>query len=217
MARSAVSLQICPGGPVLKAWIFGLILYTGFLAGSINALAADNVIASTPVFGQLVGYRLPTGFAPAFENAAGNNYIQESVPSGETVEDWSQMITLTGARNLAAGADRTPVGFAHPFGGGFGRNCPETYVATAIQETSINGKDAFIAYFGCGSVNGVPKPRSEVVTIIFIKSGGDFLTLQWAERSKAVRQGIPFQADKWKGRISQLFPVTICRTGDQGC
>ena len=217
MAIAAVSLQACSGRPDLKAWIFALILLTGILAGGVKGFAADNVIASTPVFGQLVGYRLPAGFVPAFENAGGNNYIQESVLSGETVEDWSQMITLTGARNLADSADRTPVWFANQFGGGFGRNCPETYVATAIQETSVNGKDAFIAYFGCGSVNGVPKPRSEVVTIIFIKSGGDFLTLQWAERGAAVRQPIPLEVDKWKARISQLFPVTICRTSERGC
>jgi hypothetical protein len=52
----------------------------------------------TPIFSQLVALTYPSGFRPAFENATSVFYIQEAVPVGETVEKWSQMITLTGTK-----------------------------------------------------------------------------------------------------------------------
>src|SRR5262245_31873776 len=55
-----------------------------------------SVKAIMPVFSQLVMFSVPAGFIPAFQNTNGPAYIQEWVPAGETVNKWSQMITVTG-------------------------------------------------------------------------------------------------------------------------
>jgi hypothetical protein len=55
----------------------------------------------SPIYGQLVRFSMPSNFAVAFENARDGNYIREAVLKGETVQAWTQMITVTGAKGLA--------------------------------------------------------------------------------------------------------------------
>src|SRR5207253_3165822 len=61
--------------------------------------AAFTVIS--PIYGQLVRFSMPSNFAVVFENAKDGNYIREAVLKGETVQAWTQMITVTGAKGLA--------------------------------------------------------------------------------------------------------------------
>ncbi len=66
-----------------------------------QAAAGGKTIRSiTPVFSQLVMFSFQPGFKPVFQNTHGGSYIQEAVPNGETVDRWTQMITLTGARGM---------------------------------------------------------------------------------------------------------------------
>ena len=62
--------------------------------------APTSLTAISPIFGQLVAFSQPLGFVVAFEQPTADRYIREAVPNGETIDDWSQMITVTGA-NLA--------------------------------------------------------------------------------------------------------------------
>src|SRR3954471_11264879 len=70
--------------------------------GGINELRQQgySVAVVTPVYSQLVRFSFPAGFTPAYQNDTGSYYIQESVLEGQTVQKWSQMITLTGSKGL---------------------------------------------------------------------------------------------------------------------
>ena len=83
----------------------------------------------SPVFHQLVAFSLPPDFKSrnaAYEQANGFFYIREHVPQGESVDHWTQMITLTGTKDLA----RTPMprreAFVATLAAGFRRHCPDT-------------------------------------------------------------------------------------------
>ena len=67
------------------------------------APASFTVISS--VFGQLVRIAIPAGFVAIHENTEDTFYIREAVLKGETANQWSQMITVTGARGLAGSAN----------------------------------------------------------------------------------------------------------------
>jgi hypothetical protein len=75
----------------------------GAFAQSVDKLRdkGASVFAVTPVFGQIVKMSYPRGFVPAFQKTNADFYIQESVPTGENVNSWTQMITLTGKKDFA--------------------------------------------------------------------------------------------------------------------
>src|ERR1700745_1705820 len=94
----------------------------------LDALSAKGVpvFSITPIFSQLVVFSFPTGFKTIFENTKGDRYIREAVLAGETGDKWSQMVTVTGAKDLASNPKVTPQGFLEAIASGFKRACPDT-------------------------------------------------------------------------------------------
>jgi hypothetical protein len=54
----------------------------------------------SPVFSQLVAFSMPSNFVAGYEKTNGGNYTREAVPKGESVQKWTEMITVTGAKGL---------------------------------------------------------------------------------------------------------------------
>lgn len=165
----------------------------------------------SPVFGQLVAYQQPTAFRTVFEDAKPQGYLREAVLAGETVERWTQMITITGHKGLAANPAVTPLSFMDNLGGGFRRACPTTYKGQALTETQISGHDAFIALAGCGTVKSGGAERSETALLIIIKGASDVYSLQWAERGPASPVPPEFDMAMWKKRYESLLPIRLCQ------
>ena len=169
-----------------------------------------SVRTITPIFGQLVTFSFPKGFVPAFENAKGDQYIQESVLEGESVKKWSQMITITGAKGLASNPNVTPARFAGGMASGFKRVCPDSYSATGLGETKFGNHDAFAAVVSCGIAISTGEPYSESMLLIVIKGENDYYTIQWAERGGASKTPIKFEDVKWIDRMKKLTPIKLC-------
>lgn len=203
---------------------FALLAVVSVLCSSVlaeeNALPLKGVEALTqqgysvrtitPIFSQLVTFSFPKGFVPAFEDAKGGQYIQESVLKGESVKKWSQMITITGAKGLASSPNITPARFAGGMAGGFKRACPDSYTATGLGEIKFGSHDGFAAVVSCGVVNPVGEPYSESMLLIVIKGESDYYTIQWAERGKASKTPIKFDNAKWVDRFKRLTPIKLC-------
>ena len=69
-----------------------ILLASLFLVGTANSEDETEVIY----------LEIPSGFEKGFEDGDGSFSIQEWVPSGETVNDWGRMITLTVATFLTS-------------------------------------------------------------------------------------------------------------------
>jgi hypothetical protein len=163
----------------------------------------------TPVYSQLVRFSFPSGFKPAHQNDTGSYYIQESVLEGETVQKWSQMITLTGSKGLSANPNATPQRFLQQVAAGYQRACPPTFSAKALGALTIDGRDAFAAIIGCGAVQSGP-PRSEVAVLLAVKGSFDYYTIQWAERASPISQPPVLDDAMWLVRLKQLYPIKLC-------
>jgi hypothetical protein len=170
---------------------------------------AQTVSAVTPIFGQLVMLSYPPGFKPAHENSTGSQYIQESVLEGESVEKWSQMITLTGVKGLAADPKATPQLLVQHIAGGFQRACPSSFAAKGLGNLKISGYDAFAAVVGCGAVQSGAQ-RSEMALLIAVKGLSDYYTIQWAERAAPSNEAPVLHDTKWSARFRQLNPIKLC-------
>src|SRR6185369_16338784 len=140
----------------------------------------------------------------------GDNYIQESVRTGETVERWTQMITVTGAKGLVANPSFSPQSVLEALAGGFKRACPETFSLAGLGVFKVSGYDAFAGWISCGDVQTGTDRHSESAAIVAIKGASDYYTVQWAERAAPVNQPIVLDKEKWTDRLKQLSPIKVC-------
>jgi hypothetical protein len=164
----------------------------------------------SPIFSQLVMLSLPKGFTTVFEDTSGNRYTREAVLDGESVERWSQMITVTGAKGLAANPRVTAQSFLEQIAGGFKNACPDTFSAKGLGALKISGRDAFIVVAGCGTVSSDGSAHSESTLLIAIKGAADYYTIQWAERGPASPRPMTFEEAMWKDRFNRLSPIKLC-------
>jgi hypothetical protein len=164
----------------------------------------------SPIYGQLVSFSTPIGFVPVFENTKEAFYIREAVPKGETVQQWSQMITVTGARAAAGNPGFTPQGLAAAIAGGFKKACPETFATKGLAATKFGDQDAFIAVAACGKVNTSADGHSEAALIVAVKGRADGYTIQWAERGPSQPAAPVIEYAKWQARMRELMPIRFC-------
>lgn len=194
-------------------WIAaGLALAWTILAGASPARADDHdtVIAVMPVFSQLVAWRLPPGFRRANEESHAGHYLFEAVREGDTLDDWSQLVTLTGAAGLADHPEVTPELFANRIASNYQQTCPDSYYGVELDAPAIDGYDTYAAVAGCGNVPGSHTAHGETALIVVIKGAHDLYSLQWAERDPAQPEPPRIDAEQWSSRMAQLLPIRVC-------
>jgi hypothetical protein len=164
---------------------------------------AESTIAIAPVFSQLVTMPIPVGFQSIFEDASTTNYIHEAVPLGETVNDWSQMITLLAGADLVTGqpADDA-VAMAEGFAGNYSSACPATMSAVALDAPPVPGAVAtFAGYISCGDTGG---GQSESMVFVVMVGAQDVYALQWAARGPASAAPLGYDPGTWTPRLQEL-------------
>jgi hypothetical protein len=173
--------------------------------------APPSVTVISPIFGQLVRFAMPPAFAPvSFEKTNGPSYIREAVLKGETVEAWTQMITVTGAKGIAANPQVTPEKFAVSMAAGFKKACPDTFAVKAFGAVKFGDQDGFIAVVGCGRIETAADKHGETALIIAVKGSADYYTIQWAERAPSSADKPLIDEAKWKERLDKLKPIQFC-------
>lgn len=174
------------------------LVATALLAGS--PLVAAEVTVVGPVFSQLVAFAAPDRFRPGFEDANADNYILELAPQGETVEQWSELITLTGTRGSSGDADGL-AGFANLLAQGYAEACPDSFAAYQFDPPRVAGASAvFAGYMGCGAIG----TQSEAMVFLVLAGKADLYTLQWAEHGAAVAAAPEPDLAHWMPRLDAL-------------
>ena len=190
------------------------LVAVGLLCGSAAPSHAEGPAAATsltvisPVFGQLVRFSMPANFKAVSENTKEAFYIREAVPNGETATQWSQMITVTGARGQASAATFSPQGLAGVIAGGFRRACPDSFVAKGLGATTFGDREGYAAVAGCGKVGA--DGHSEIALIVAVQGSSDAYTIQWAERATTASSSPDIDEAKWQGRLRELMPIRLC-------
>lgn len=178
-----------------------VLLVMGLL-GTATLAHAQDVTATAPVYDRIAAFTLPDGFSGAYENEDGGSYLLEFVPEGQTVEAWTEMITLSGAKGLAVQMPAA-LDVAAVIGSGFRDSCPETYSGSDEGAQRVAGADtAHLVMFSCGASGD----DTESALILVVTSGADVFTLQWAERGATV----PPDPDIWLPRFDTLLSLRLC-------
>jgi len=175
--------------------------------------AGKTVGTISPVFNQLLYFQMPTEFTTVYEKAREADYIREAVLQGESADNWTQMVTVTGRRNLAADRpDETPRQFGQAIVDGYRQACPATLAVRKLQEGPLYGNDTLVMVVSCGLVSAPASSgaRSETAAIAVVKGAKDFYTLQWAERGGPSNKPLAIDAKRWAARMKRLMPLKLC-------
>jgi hypothetical protein len=177
------------------------------------ALAADQPVSGfamvVPAFSQLVRFSVPAQFKIADEHSNDSFYIRELVPHGESADQWTQMLELTGTRDLAASAGATPQALLSRMAAGFREHCPETFAMQELGPRRIDGYDGFVTIASCGRVRG-KSGYGETAVMLAVKGTKDLYTLQWAERGSGSPHTPAIDRAYWEKRLEALGPVKLC-------
>ena len=164
----------------------------------------------TPVFHRLVAFSLPAPFKLGFERTTGNIYVREHVPEGQTVDDWSRMITLTGVQGMSYSPEASPQDFLQALARGFQRHCPDTFVALDLGPQPLAREPSFATVVSCGRVTSGGKAHSETSVMVAIRGSDDFYALQWTEHGPDSAHPLALDSKSWSARLAQLGPVQLC-------
>lgn len=183
--------------------VIGAAASIALLAG---AVAAQDTTATAQVYSRITAFAVPLGFVGVYEHEENGSYLLELVPEGQTVEDWSEMITLSGAEGIAAQMP-VPLDMAYAIGAGYQESCPDTYSGSDEGKQNIPGAEAaHLVMFSCGDGGGY----SESAMILVAVSGEDIFTLQWAERAAMVPGQMQHNPEVWLPRMASLLSLRLC-------
>ena len=194
IAIAALSLLLVPPSPAVAQ-----------APAAKSGMPASFTVIS-PIYGQLVRFSMPSNFVGAFENTNGGSYIREAVLKGETAKQWTQMITVTGARGLAGNPQVTPERFAVSIAAA----CPDTFAIKPFGATKFGDHDGFVAVASCGRVGSSADKHHETALIVAVKGSADYYTIQWAERTPSSPDKPAIDNAKWQERLSKLKPIRFC-------
>ncbi|KQX97135.1 hypothetical protein ASD22_07440 [Rhodanobacter sp. Root480] len=172
---------------------------------------ATSVLVISPIFSQLVAFKMPLDFKVVNEETSAHGYIRESVPMGENVEHWSRMITVTGYKDVAANPGPPPAVLLNTIAEGFRKACPDSVSVGDLGSPSVDGYPAAAAFIACGTTISGGKPHSEAALVMAIKGARDYYTIQWAERGAAQATPVAFDGKHWVGQFKQLMPIFLCQ------
>ena len=163
------------------------------------------VTVVTPIYSQLVAFPTPADFKADYESEQQGTYILEFVPRSESVNTWTQMVTVTGAAGLAG---QMPVEeFAERLAAGYQNACPDTFAALGLDAPVIKGAvAAFAGYLGCGSTGA----QSEAMVFVIVQGRSDVYSLQWAERGPALTAPPNPDPAIWLPRADALGQMRLC-------
>lgn len=172
----------------------------------------EKVGTIMPIFAQLVRSSLPKGFqiAPVYEKAVSGRYTRELVLDGENADAWSQMITISGAKDLAMNPEATPAKVTNNIAGGYKKACPDSFSASVYPPATIDGREAFAAIVSCGTSPLTRGLNSESALIVVVKGERDYYTFKWSERSAPSNTPIAIDVAKWSDRFKLIMPVRLC-------
>lgn len=149
---------------------------------------------------EFVEYSAPINLELKYQETQGDYRIQEWIPPGESLEDWSKMFTLTDA---AALTNLDPLVFFEEIGKQWESACPD-FSGRVLYSGIENGYPVAVWYLYCPLNNMTGKP--EFTYFKGISGAHGFYTAQFAFAVYSSQMEQPL-ADE---AIDQLKNVSLC-------
>ncbi|WP_071672844.1 hypothetical protein [Nioella nitratireducens] len=127
---------------------------------SLALLTGQPASAQTTFSGENLLLRLPTGFEEGYQATRGSDTISEYVPEGETVEDWTRMLTIQIFREAG---DADPVAYLGQLGTALSEACPGSG-GNLLGQEPVDGLPAAAAFYVCPAAEQDAPPQEVFLT-----------------------------------------------------
>ncbi|WP_323801056.1 hypothetical protein [Parasphingorhabdus sp.] len=173
---------------------------------------------SVPLYGGILKFNLIDDFEPAFQAQNARQFIKEYVPAGETVKNWTRMLTILAIRN-GGQIPRSNQEMVETFGAS--RQCTGHSFSRLISEESRDhGLSLTIFTLGCGENTGAAYQDAiggtgEQNLIFMFRDPTHLQMLQYAERGKSFAENDePLGSEEIEALRTRLGPVAFCVPAD---
>lgn len=168
---------------------------------ALLAMAGPLSLAASPAGADRLASPVLAGFVVGYEAANAEQSIREEVPAGETVQNWTRMVTTQ--RFGGAAARLTPAGLLGTIARSLAAACPGARTSQPIT-ASLSGHATARFRADCPLLAQTGKP--ETFIILVVSDGEDLHAKQVAFRRD------PTAADlQWAEEV--LAAVTLCESG----
>lgn len=178
---------------------------------------------SAPVFGREVRFHIFDTFEPAYEAKNDRQMIVEFVPQGQTVQNWTRMITFSAFEGAGTAAVSTAEMQQRFFD--TGKGCEVANFSRVIASGRLaDGTEYNLSSNGCGSTAaggypGAVSGRGEQFLALLLRDSENVAVLQYAERGKGFGSSSPPIGDEAiEAMMSRFRSIAFCRakavTGD---
>lgn len=188
---------------ILSAALLGTTACSG---ASDQPEIGETAKGSTKVdlFGKTLSFNLPAGFTKAVDNNNGTNVLIEYVPAGETVENWTRLITIQAYRGLGQDPRPTEEIARQAF---YPAACTDGPIYQDQGERQmVPGLNRTIIVNGCASLPAGAYPAAmagagEQDFIMVFRDAETIYTLNYAER------GAPFSGKEPPRENAEADPI----------
>ena len=169
---------------------------------------ASSTPTITPIYGQLLLFSMPAGFRAVDDADVAGKYVQRSLPNGQNLDRWSEMIVVTGEKDAAA-SQVSAQRHAEIVAASMRQSCPTTFSVASFGAVKVERHDGFATVLACGTVDPA-RPQSQTLLLVTIKGARDVYTLQWVERGTPSAAPLVIVPARWQDRLARIGPVRLC-------
>jgi hypothetical protein len=138
-----------------------------------------------PIYNRVLSFKLPRPFVTAFRQQSPAGYIVEYLPDGQTLANWTQMITITSRPGVGAAQVEDDALADFIFNK---RSCPGWLYRDLGAVPSPTTARQRVIVLGCDEVQGSDYSKavpgaSERAAIMFVRDGENVWSVQFAQRN----------------------------------
>ena len=176
------------------------------LQGAVILAALSASAARADLENENLLVTAPPGYKVGFSDKKPNMLMTEFVPAKETVENWTEMVTV----QVFFGLKATPQQFMDDMGERWRAACPEAEEAHTVADAPENGYPTLVWLLSCPKNPGTGKP--EITWFKAVQGNDSFYLVQKAFKFEPSKE----QITRWMGYLRK---VSVCdsRIADRAC
>jgi hypothetical protein len=172
-------------------------------------------LLSIAMFSEKVTLMLPAGWKLGYKDEKPLQSIYELVPKDQSVENWSEMITVQGYKDLGAREGSSPRFFLEVLQSRLRQPCGPDFITQNLGPQTIDGHAAHAVILGCPKMgapaSGAKIGQSEIALYVAIKGKKDMYLFHHAMRGDAFDPKTPpITADNVSKLIAKTDPLMVC-------
>lgn len=171
---------------------------------------------TVPLYGRVLAFDMLRPFVPAYQAQNDHSFIMEYLPDGQTFDNWTEMVTVTGVKG-GAQMEYTHVELAEQLFDTL-TGCDRGFYYRAMRQATADDVSAIVVDRSCGHVDPAAYPGAKDIgeqnLIVHFRDGKNSYSLQYSVRAKYKKERAPIQDAQVEPMLARFGEITLCAKGD---